>query len=63
VHAYHRFNTSLDNVEWPRSLKKLSLSSSFNQSLEAVKWPPALEVGGDGRAEEEEEEEEEEGGN
>lgn len=40
----HRFNRTLDNVEFPRSLKKLELSSSFNQSVVGAKWPPELEV-------------------
>lgn len=31
-------------MEFPCSLKKLTLSSSFNQSIVAAKWPPALEV-------------------
>lgn len=40
----HRFNRTLDNVEFPRSLKKLELSSSFNQSVVGARWPPELEV-------------------
>lgn len=40
----HRFNRGIDNVEWPRSLKKLTFGCNFNKPVLAAKWPPELEV-------------------
>lgn len=37
------FNDSVDEVVWPRGLKRLIFGSSFNQPVESASFPPSLE--------------------
>lgn len=37
-----RFDESIDNVVWPRSLEYLEFGRSFNQPIQKVTWPTSL---------------------
>lgn len=39
---WHLFNTSLEDVVWPRRLRVLTFGASFNQPVSSVVWPPLL---------------------
>jgi hypothetical protein len=41
---YINFDLSVHNIEWPQSLKMLSLCGQFNQSLEFMQWPSLLDT-------------------
>lgn len=40
----NRFNEPLDNVVWPRTLRRLELGDYFNKSIDAVSFSPVQEL-------------------
>ncbi|CAN0429376.1 unnamed protein product, partial [Ectocarpus sp. 12 AP-2014] len=41
-HNFSPFNTPIDLVKWPASLKRLAFGNSFNQAIEHVEFPASL---------------------